>query len=180
MKKMIFLFFLFASSAFAGISEYKADVYFANGILTEIGSAQDNAEKILAPAIIERMGLSYFEKYIGKVHYSYNRTYDSYLVKGGPDLFESLLQKLGLHGLIDKLAEMLDDMKITAHQADLSRQIKAYKNSIKSGHGVLVVAHSQGNLFTEEAYRALGKISKNGWMQEILTPVIRMEHGTVK
>ena len=41
------------------------------------------------------------------------------------------------------------------HITDLKKQIHAYRDSISSGHGVLVVAHSQGNLFTREAYDAL-------------------------
>ena len=49
----------------------------------------------------------------------------------------------------------------TSHDWDLSKQVKKYKDSIKDGHKVLVVAHSQGNLFTYEAYRKL-----DSWMQD--------------
>ncbi len=42
----------------------------------------------------------------------------------------------------------------------MHEQITKYEDSIKAGHGVVVVAHSQGNLFTHQAYDSL-----DGWMQ---------------
>ena len=47
------------------------------------------------------------------------------------------------------------------HDAVLTKQINNYKNSIGNGHGVAVVAHSQGNFFTNEAYMHLPD-----WMQD--------------
>jgi hypothetical protein len=47
------------------------------------------------------------------------------------------------------------------HSADVEAQITAYKASISSGHKVLTVAHSQGNLFTREAYLGL-----DSWMRD--------------
>ncbi|WP_345975310.1 hypothetical protein [Sulfurimonas sp. HSL3-7] len=41
------------------------------------------------------------------------------------------------------------------HTNDLTEQIKNYKNSINAGNQVIVIAHSQGNYFTNEAYDAL-------------------------
>ena len=38
---------------------------------------------------------------------------------------------------------------------DLSRQISSYQRSLDKGHKILVVAHSQGNLFTNKAYSLL-------------------------
>lgn len=46
------------------------------------------------------------------------------------------------------------------HDETLHEQITKYEDSIKAGHGVVVVAHSQGNLFTHQAYNSL-----DGWMQ---------------
>jgi hypothetical protein len=54
----------------------------------------------------------------------------------------------------------LTNLFIPSHETDLSEQVTKYENSIKSGHGVLVVAHSQGNLYTYEAYNDLAD-----WMQ---------------
>ena len=47
------------------------------------------------------------------------------------------------------------------HIPDLTAQVATYKESIKLGHGVIVVAHSQGNYFTNEAYELL-----DGWMKD--------------
>jgi hypothetical protein len=41
------------------------------------------------------------------------------------------------------------------HIKDLGKQVFSYKESIKSGHGVIVIAHSQGNYYTNEAYELL-------------------------
>jgi len=43
-------------------------------------------------------------------------------------------------------------------------QINTYKNSIRLGHGVIVIAHSQGNLYTNEAYNALS--GNDEWMRK--------------
>ena len=37
------------------------------------------------------------------------------------------------------------------NSVDLNTQVNAYKQSIKDGHGVIVVAHSQGNFFYPRA-----------------------------
>lgn len=126
--------------AFSAINECKTDVYFANGILTEDEDAEKNA-KLLDVKIKNKLGKNY-NKQIGKVAYAYNSTHGNI-----PDLLESLLQKFGWN--------YITDLFIPSHMPDLSLQIKQYKESINSKHKVLVVAHSQGNLFTYEAYTAL-------------------------
>jgi len=73
MKKILLFLFVFVSIAFSAIDECKVDVYFGNGILTKEGSAEDNA-RLLEDAIIEKFGLDYYRKHIGKVDYAYNRT----------------------------------------------------------------------------------------------------------
>ncbi|MCF6207643.1 MAG: cadherin repeat domain-containing protein, partial [Sulfurovum sp.] len=50
----------------------------------------------------------------------------------------------------------------------MTAQVDKYEASIRSGHRVLVVAHSQGNLFAQEAYEKLGERSKDHekWLQK--------------
>ena len=91
-------------------------------------------------------------QHVGKVALSYNKTKGFWL-----DGIETYLQKFGLQSLVDLL-------KDTAHKADLKTQIDTYKASIKSGHKVLVVAHSQGNLFTNEVYKKLLGHTTDWWM----------------
>jgi len=149
------------------MNEKKVDVFFANGILTRDEDAFLNAQSVLKPAIIDKVGIEYFNQYIEDVGYAYNNTY-GFL----PDILESskqiqskLLSGSAILSLVSDYQNLQSIFTTLAKNADLSLQIKQYQESIENGHRVLVVAHSQGNLFTEEAYRALGKISKNGWMQ---------------
>ncbi len=129
------------------IDERKVDVYFANGIKTSRGLARANA-KILEYSISGSMPL-FYDEYLGdigekvKVAVAYNQTVDFY-----PDIWESIVQKIDILNLVDL-------MFATRHEDDVKTQVKAYKESIESGHRVLVVAHSQGNLFTGESFTSL-------------------------
>ena len=158
MKKIFLLLILFSSFAFSIVDESKIDVYFGNGILTKEKDAIDNA-LLLRDTIKQKYGLKYYHKHIGKVDYVYNQTRGMAL-----DLFESTYQVIGKQDLIDKLYKMIEKDRETIHQLDLSLQVDKYENSIKRGHRVLVVAHSQGNLFAHEAYEHLGERAK--WMQK--------------
>jgi hypothetical protein len=155
MKKILLIFILLLNPfiALAEINECKTDVYFANGILTEEDDAEYNALEILKPAIIDLLGQEPFTQKIGKVDYAYNNTIGFW-----SDGIETVLQKFGWMGLRDSLGDV--------HASDVQTQITAYKQSIKDGHKVLAVAHSQGNLFTYEALRGL-----DPWMQEYFKTV---------
>jgi hypothetical protein len=141
-------------SVFAKIDERKIDIYFANGINTKLNGIRGaiyNTTEVLEPAIRQEFyhNDEEMKKSIGKITYAYNQT-------SGPvlDIWESIAQKLNFQALIDALFD-------TKHGPDLQGQIDKYSQSILDGHRVLVVAHSQGNLFTGEAYTAL-----EGWMKD--------------
>ena len=162
MKKIILLLLVLTSLAFSAIDEYKTDVYFGNGILTKQQAAKDNAF-LLEDAIKEKFGLDYYNKHIGKVDYAYNKTIGD---KG--DLWESFYQIIGQQESVDwwaNIALWFVDKK-TIHSIDIEAQVDKYEASIRSGHKVLVVAHSQGNLFAHEAYVKLGERSKDKWYQQ--------------
>ncbi len=148
--KIIFLFIIiiiYPIISFATIDERKTDIYFANGIDTKEADAIDIVKKILKPAIEKEFYQNEDEmkRRIGKVALSYNQTVDFY-----SDIWESIVQKIDILNLVDL-------MFTTRHEADVEKQVKAYKDSIESGHRVLVVAHSQGNLFTGDAYNMYAK-----------------------
>ena len=157
MKVLLLFYFLWCINLFAiNIDERKIDVYFANGIDTEFDVAQKSAY-LIDKAIKKNMPETY-AKYLpdtngkeheGKIGYAYNNTNGK-----GLDFLESALVKLGIQDFVDKLFP-------TDHEKDLEIQIEAYKKNISNGHRVLVIAHSQGNLFTSEAYNAL-----DDWMKE--------------
>ena len=166
MRHILLLLALFSTFIFGAIDECKTDIYFGNGILTKEGDAEDNA-KLLENAIKHQFyngKNSEMKKHIGKFDYAYNSTH----LGGLHDLIESLYQKLSLTDYLDKLAKLWDKMRQTAHEADLSEQVNKYKSSIRDGHKVLVVAHSQGNLFAQEAYEKLGERSAahEKWLQK--------------
>ena len=164
MKKIFLLFSTIFSFSFAAISDCKTDLYFCNGILTKQQTSIANAG-ILEDAIIVKYGIKYFKKHIGKVDYAYNSTHGS----GAGDLIESLLQKLSIANLVDMasvvsdMADIYTSLTENAHASDLEKQVNQYKASIRNGHRVLVVAHSQGNLFAYEAYRKLPVKMQRYW-----------------
>ncbi|MCH9814693.1 MAG: Ig-like domain-containing protein [Epsilonproteobacteria bacterium] len=157
MKKLLFLLFFGVYPVFSSsvINECKIDVYFANGILTEEEDAEKNA-RLLEEALVTKLGIEHYNKQIDKVDYAYNSTVGMF-----GDLLESANQIFDLN----ELEEQIEKDKQTIHDIDLDLQVKKYKKSILDGHKILVVAHSQGNLFTREAYLKLGFESKNSWMQ---------------
>jgi len=150
MKKIFLLLIFLNSFIFSAIDESKIDVYFGNGILTKEKSAKDNA-KLLENSIKQKFGLDYYHKHIGKVDYAYNHTEGQIA-----DLIESAKQITNLQEWLDKLSILFKKTKKNIHYLDLKLQVDKYEASIKKGHRVLVVAHSQGNLFAHEAFERLG------------------------
>jgi len=167
---LVFLFILYPLTAFSAIDERKIDVYFANGIKTNEGNASANTDLLRLVIVSETYNgnLNNFDKSIGDVTEAYNSTHNMFADEdGGFDLLESFYQLTNYQEYYDAwVSNMSHRMIRTAHDRDLDTQVKAYKESIKSGHKVLVVAHSQGNLFTYEAYRRL-----DGWMQDYFEAV---------
>ncbi len=141
MRRIILIFIAVTSLMFGA----KTDVYFGNGILTIEIDAIQNA-KLLRKSIlinIYKGKTSNFNQDISKVSYAYNQTRG--MIK---DLLESDMQKTYLKG--GQLKEEFDRAFADAHDLtteDLKKQINAYIQSLATDHRVIVVAHSQGNLF---------------------------------
>ncbi|MBN2825404.1 MAG: hypothetical protein JXQ76_08780 [Campylobacterales bacterium] len=170
-------------------NEYMVDLYYANGIMMQ--EVEDKAREIWqirANDLLRERPILWTR--IANVEIAYNKSYGF-----TNDLFEAFLQKValepgygigwevfkGLVGLIPQAGNtanvLLTNQEYVAkmiHDKTLNKQIKAYKESIKAGRGVVVVAHSQGNLFTAEAYKALGGVGEGdntGWMQNYFEAV---------
>lgn len=62
-------------------------------------------------------------------------------------LFEELVD-----AAIDEYISIQEDDIREDAEKDVKTQFGAYTRSIKNGHGVIVISHSQGNLFTNSAY----------------------------
>ena len=187
MKKIILLLVVATSLVFSAIDECKTDVYFGNGILTKEKDAIDNA-LLLRDTIKQTFGLDYYNRHIGKVDYAYNSTWDrshdlleTYLQldREDPDFFDKLktwYMRFFTANAIDKIndeiaAAKVDEALVREIEAkDLSLQRKKYEKSIKSGHKVLIVAHSQGALYANRAFELIGQ-TKSAWMQKYMLPV---------
>ncbi len=112
-------------------------------------------------------------KHIGKFNLAYNQTEN--ILK---DLIESTLQKIAsdesLEEEYEKLRKYYKDRMQEANESnnwffDLYRQVEGYKKSIKKhSHRVLIVAHSQRNLFTYQAYKILEMNSTTNWMTDYI------------
>ena len=150
MKKV--LYFIIICSIFVNhIYANKTDIYFGNGILTIEIDAKKNSE-LLEKEIKDKIyngNNTLFNKDINKVSYAYNQTKGFFY-----DVIESGLQKL--------LPESPDAMRVWAsslmnatEKSDLSEQLEAYKQSHSNGNKILIVAHSQGNLFANRVNAAL-------------------------
>lgn len=164
MKKVLFilLIWLYPLFSFSAINECLTDVYFGNGIKTNEKNATANTlllEKAIKNEFYNGKSVE-MDKHIGKVKEAYNETHSM----GLGDLFESLFQKLYAQDPFDAIVDLITyNLLETSHSRNLTTQIESYKESISSGHKVLVVAHSQGNLFADEAYRSLPEWMQNYW-----------------
>ncbi len=163
MKIIILLFAVLSSFLFASINEYKSDLYYANGIMINI--SEKEATKIWDQKVKE-LFLDKQESYkkLERIQVSYNRSQGFF-----DNLFESLEQKIsnefGWKEVSEAVRWYLETKgyqeSFDAHTPDLAKQVASYKQSIKDGHGVIVIAHSQGNYYTNEAYELLDE-----WMRE--------------
>lgn len=196
MKKYFIYLLLILSSTYlhandTAINECKSDIYFANGIMTDEGNATKNRDLIRDNLLIEQYNgdLSKINKELN-FKTAYNNTYgfsgdiyEAYLQLAGEnegwrDLYLFISYILGNTGdekdwynqALSLITGMNEEMIRQAYEADLSVQITDYKNSIALGHSVIVVAHSQGNLFTNDAYKNI-TIGDGAWRKAYFTAV---------
>ncbi len=129
-----------------GLHAKKTDIYFGNGILTIEIDAKQNT-KLLKLNILKRLYGSdenLMMQDIGKIDYAYNQT------KGMVwDLLESSRQQdiLTVESHFKELKAKIAGQTYTDLQKDMKDQYAKYNQSLDSGNRVIVVAHSQGNLF---------------------------------
>jgi hypothetical protein len=57
------------------------------------------------------------------------------------------------------------------HSEDLENQYNNITNSIKSGHSVIAIAHSQGNLFFNELHSKITKEDSTYWMAQYISNI---------
>lgn len=166
MKKIFTLLIFLSSFIFSAIDDCKTDVYFGNGILTEEETAENNA-KLLSVSIKKKFyngKTPEMKKHIGKVDYAYNSTEGAV-----GDLLESLAQKLegsiiSYLSFVSQFSLLINNITAESQNSDIRLQVAKYSASIKEGNKVLLVAHSQGNLFGRKALITLTQNPKDFWM----------------
>ena len=181
--KIISLSLLISISVFADeqkIDESKVDLYYANGILIDMTVGKDKHERKWKDRIdIIFISNSKEYKKIANAKISYNASQGFW-----SDIFEATEQALsnewGWEEFSKQLRTFLETVNVQesydSHIPDLTKQVEAYKESIKLGHGVIVVAHSQGNYYTNEAYELLkdensNTIKNEYWMQDYFSMI---------
>jgi uncharacterized membrane protein len=151
-----------ASSAFANVCA--STIYFANGILNTPEDADDNRAALQELVNQRVLELSPAIPCSLVVSISYNPTSNAFL-----DLFESFVQLSSdpnpaelfwrmARGLVASSALFaLAELAATINmELDLGDQVDSYKATIARGSPIVLVGHSQGNLFANEAFVRLG------------------------
>jgi len=139
MKNLVFLLLVFISTQ---LFARQTVVYFGNGIMTKYDDASDAADDL------DDYLKAYLPPNLYNQIYDVVNHYNSTHLSGVHDLVESAYQKLSLANLLDKI-------KTTAHSVDLGLQVGAYEDAVRNDRDIILVAHSQGNLFAIEAYDQL-------------------------
>ncbi|MFT5661589.1 MAG: hypothetical protein ACI9TV_002236 [Sulfurimonas sp.] len=192
MKKYIIILFILLTPIFLyantpSVNECINDIYFANGIKTDEANATANLNLIRKRTLIEQYQLDEIKMNNElSFHTAYNQTYG---ING--DIYEAYLQlanendgwaifnrwmnyvlgnrTTSAYWYNQALALITNSMNETmirqAYNADLTTQETNYKSSIDAGHNVIVVSHSQGNLFTNDAYKNITR-GINAWRKD--------------
>ena len=193
MKKIILLFILLTTTLFAEIDEYKTDIYFGNGIWNTIKQARKNREKLEKKIIDKKIikGDPKLQKRYGEVILAYNwgqgnmtdalETYYQ-LKKAGQvndmqffavmDALTGGNQTLALSALAAK--QLIEPFTKDWEQGNVDEMLEEYKReSFSKSHRVLLVSHSQGNLFANRIYNALNPKGYQGYFAnlQVATPV---------
>lgn len=162
------------------IDECKSDLYFANGIMMKY--SEKNASKMWSDEVDDLLASKpELYKKIANIKMSYNKS-QGFL----DDLLESFEQVMsnewGWFEFTTFFEQFLTSHNIqedwVPHLKDLVKQTNSYKESIKLGHNVIVIAHSQGNYFTNEAYELLDEWMKPYFhMMGVATPANHVAGG---
>lgn len=175
-KLLIVLLTLFVTLSAQNINECKTDIYFGNGVWNSKDQAKDSIielQYIINKEIIKddpKLKAKY-----GGVKLQYNWSYGEMI-----DLLETFyqLKEAGQIGektfftLVDELMakqvsditnenlqsirEQLVNLIENTEEDEVDKMlVKYYKESLKYGHRVLLVSHSQGNMFANRVYEKI-------------------------
>ena len=160
--RILLLFISVVSLHAESIDECKNDLYYANGIMMK-HSERNALKKWRTEATKFLLSKPEIDTKIANVKISYNKSENF-----DDDIYESFEQlmsnewgweQFSAYFRVFLQSHFIQELG-NQHGQDLTTQVNSYKESIENGHGVIVIAHSQGNYFTNEAYEQL-----NNWMK---------------
>ncbi len=171
MKKIIvkiFILLLATLPLSSAVNEYTTDLYFANGMFGEDEATEQRIWEIYVENLKSNNSFLNIQTTNVKVAYNASELW------GIGDALEVLFQNfigdtisyVKLHDQFkeyveeNNLIEVLNALSQSFNFSDLAIQISSYKEDIRNGHAVVVVAHSQGNFFTNKAFEDL-----DDWME---------------
>lgn len=185
MKKII-LTLLFSLTLFANTDSCKLDVYFGNGVWNNLPKAQISMfalKRFIQTSNPTRFplnedGMAYDFKYahnkdvsiIDDLLETYWQLYETGQITQG--YFTNMTATLNTtDGSISTYMQRINNI-IATYNLDVSTMIKKYREeSLNLKHNVLLVAHSQGNLFGNQMYDLLTAEEKDRFkMVSVATP----------
>jgi uncharacterized protein YfaP (DUF2135 family) len=146
-------------------------IYFGNGILTPKSKAMDSSE-IIEERLMPTFSPSEFETLQFEIAYNESNL---------RDLFEATHQDLqtdvsrfwrilgGIDIMPDWFSDLMNDVAASVDEValvtsdSLKDQLSNYKTKIAEGKKVLLVAHSQGNFFGNQAYGLLNNTQRQSF-----------------
>ncbi|MDD3602453.1 MAG: hypothetical protein PHZ17_03945 [Sulfurovum sp.] len=173
LKIVLISILFFSSILLANIDECKSDLYYANGIM--MNETEQNATRMWKFTVKDLLSAKpdLFGKIAG-VKIAYNRS--QWFMDDVTESFEQMMSnEWGWQAFSLYFGIYLTDKGFQEdwipHIEDLNKQINSYKESIGLGHGMIVLAHSQGNFYTNEAYDGLDDWMKSYFhMMGVATP----------
>jgi len=195
MKKTI-LILLFSLTLFANTDSCKLDVYFGNGVWNNVEAAKFSRDKLKQFMRLHNPG-RFGVTVDGSTYdfkYAHNETYGyvNDLIETHWQLYESgQIGKL-YFSFITSFLDSLDNSNpdedafrkrlqniIYLYNLDTAAMLDKYrKDSFNSKHNVLLVAHSQGNLFGNKMYDLLTDAEKKKFeMVSVATPASKVSKG---
>lgn len=123
------------------------------GLYTKgIKSIFKQVQKRLPKEQIKEYTKSISKQMARKAFKAYNNYRDLKLTEAQIELIFTELFDGMLNQAVDKLDALAQAEIERQESQDVSKQVNRYYQSAKDGHGIVVIAHSQGNLFTNRAY----------------------------
>jgi hypothetical protein len=148
-------------------------IVFGNGILNTPDDAQFSLDSVLTPAVLQTLGTSVDPSCI-EFALAYNSLFynsDSQAVVDIENFFPQIADAFAQRGIdfaanfwkywtlsaappawFQNFQQLLILSATSVFQPDLLTQESFYNSEIGMGHNVIVVAHSQGNLYANQAY----------------------------